>query len=283
MTIIQAIILGIVEGVTEFLPISSTGHLILTGKLMGLVDSDFVKSFEIAIQFGAILAVVVLYWSRFYRGSSYADKSASGKKFWNLETTAVGGIPQIAGKVFTAFLPTAVVGFLLYKILKTFLLSSPLLVVWSLALGGVALIVFEIWHKNRVQNFDDRSNSVLTYKQSFFVGVVQSLAIIPGVSRSGATIVGGLLMGINRQAIVEFSFLLAVPTMAAATAYDLYKSAGSFSFSEFHILAIGFIVSFFVAWLSIKWLLYFIKNHTFIPFGIYRIGVALIFWFLVVR
>ena len=255
MTIFQAIILGVVEGVTEFLPISSTGHLILTSKLLGIADSDFLKSFNIAIQFGAILAVVVLYWKKFLTGTN----------IWK--------------KVFTAFLPTAIVGFLLYKVLKTFLLSNTLLVVWSLALGGIALILFEMWYARRAT----RGVQELTYKRSFVVGLVQSLAIIPGVSRSGATIIGGLLMGINRQTIIEFSFLLAVPTMAAATAYDLYKSAGNFTFGEFHLLAIGFIVSFIVAWLSIKWLLHFIKNHTFIPFGIYRIIVALIFWFLVVK
>ena len=255
MTIFQAIILGVVEGVTEFLPISSTGHLILTSKLLGIADSNFLKSFNIAIQFGAILAVVVLYWKKFLTGAN----------IWK--------------KVFTAFLPTAIVGFLLYKVLKTFLLSNTLLVVWSLALGGIALILFEMWYARRAT----RGVQELTYKRSFVVGLVQSLAIIPGVSRSGATIIGGLLMGINRQTIIEFSFLLAVPTMAAATAYDLYKSAGNFTFGEFHLLAIGFIVSFIVAWLSIKWLLHFIKNHTFIPFGIYRIIVALIFWFLVVK
>lgn len=254
MTILQAIILGIVEGVTEFLPISSTGHLILTSKLLGIADSDFLKSFEIAIQFGAILAVVVLYWKRLF----------SHKETWK--------------KVFVAFLPTAVIGFLLYKILKTYLLSNSLLVVWSLALGGIALIIFELWHVRR-----SHQTQPLNYKNSFLTGLAQSLAIIPGVSRSGATIVAGLIMGISREAIVEFSFLLAVPTMAAATAYDLYKSAGSFSFSEFHILAIGFVVSFIVALASIVWLLKFIKNHTFIWFGVYRIIAALAFWVLVVR
>src|SRR3989344_7623979 len=256
MTILQAVILGIVEGVTEFLPISSTGHLILASRLMGIADSNFLKSFEIAIQFGAILSVVVLYFKKIF----------SGKEIWN--------------KVLTAFLPTAIIGFLLYKTLKDYLLSNALLVVWSLAIGGVALIIFELWYARRVAT---SQLEAISYKQSFLVGVAQSLAIIPGISRSGATIIGGLLMGISREKIVEFSFLLAVPTMAVATGYDLLKSAGSFSVSDFHILAIGFIISFLVAWLSIKWLLYFIKNHTFIWFVVYRIVAALIFWFLVVR
>ena len=253
MTIVQAIILGIVEGVTEFLPISSTGHLILTSKLLGIADSNFLKSFEISIQLGAILSVVVLYWRRFF----------TNKEAWK--------------KVFIAFLPTAIIGFLLYKILKTYLLGNAMLVVWALAIGGVALIVFELWHVRRTHQVQP-----LNYKNAFLTGLAQSLAIIPGVSRSGATIVAGLVMGMSREAIVEFSFLLAIPTMAAATAYDLYKSAGSFTFSEFHILAIGFIVSFFVAWASIKWLLHFIKNHTFIWFGVYRIIVAILFYFLVI-
>ena len=262
MTILQAVILGIVEGVTEFLPISSTGHLILFGKLLGVADTDFTKSFEIAIQFGAILAVVVLYWKKFLTGGDV----------WK--------------KVFTAFLPTAVVGFLLYKVLKSYLLGNAVLVVWALALGGIALIAFEIWHQKNSYKSNGRENlksNEITYQNSFFVGLAQALAIIPGVSRSGATIIGGLLMGINRQTIVEFSFLLAVPTMAAATAYDLYKSAGNFSFGEFHVLAVGFIVSFVIAVLSIKWLLYFVKNHTFISFGVYRIVIALLFWLFIVR
>ena len=234
MTILQTIILGIVEGVTEFLPISSTGHLILASKLLGIESTSFTKSFEIAIQLGAIFAVVVLYWKRFITHVA----------LWK--------------KVFVAFLPTAVVGFLLYKVLKTYLLSNALIVVWALALGGVALIVFELWHVRRTHQAKP-----LDYKNSFWVGLAQSLAIIPGVSRSGATIVAGMLMGISRETIVEFSFLLAVPTMAAATGYDLFKSAGSFSFDQFGLLALGFMVSFVVALASVKWLLYYIKNHTY--------------------
>src|SRR3989338_10855514 len=203
MTVLQAIIMGIVEGVTEFLPISSTGHLILTSKLLGIVDSDFLKSFEIAIQLGAILAVVVLYFKRLILN------------------------PPTWKKVFAAFLPTAIIGFLFYKILKSYLLSNALLVVWSLALGGVALILFEWWYARRkTQEVDGRpflEVNDISFKKSFWIGVWQVLAIIPGVSRSGATIIGGLLMGINREKIVEFSFLLAVPNMAAAYRFDLFK------------------------------------------------------------
>lgn len=271
MTAIQAIILGIVEGVTEFLPISSTGHLILTSKLFLIADAEFTKSFEIAIQFGAILAVVVLYWQRIF----------SNKDLWK--------------KVLVAFLPTAVLGFLFYKILKSFLLSSSVIVLWSLFLGGVFLILFELWHAKKETKSASQPQSrgsdhgtevvggEISYKKSFWIGIIQSLAIIPGVSRAGATIIGGLAMGIKRQAIVEFSFLLAVPTMAAATSYDLYKSAGNFAFDKFWILALGFIVSFLVAILVIQWLLRFIKNHTFISFGVYRIIIAVLFWILIIR
>ena len=257
MTIIQAVILGIVEGITEFLPISSTGHMILVSRLMGIADQDFTKSFEIFIQAGAILAVVVLYWRKF----------ALNHESWR--------------KVLFAFVPTAVLGFIFYKLLKTYLLGNSMVVVWALAIGGVALIIFEIWHKKRLAA--GLQDSGITLKKSFAIGVVQSLAIVPGVSRSGATIVGGLLMGISREKIVEFSFLLAVPTMIAATAYDLYKSADSFSLDQFHTLALGFIISFVVALAAIKWLLHFVKNHTFISFGIYRIIVALLFFVFIVR
>ena len=256
MTVIQSVILGIIEGVTEFLPISSTGHLILTSKIFGIESENFTKSFEIAIQFGAILAVVFLYWKKVF----------SNKELFK--------------KVLVAFLPTAIIGFLLYKVLKNFLLQSSSIVLWSLLIGGVFLILFEMWHKQ--QDTDGHAEDI-SYKKSFLIGIIQSLAIIPGVSRAGATIVGGLLMGVKRQAIVEFSFLLAVPTMAMATAYDLYKSAGNFSFDNFYILVIGFIVSFIVAIFAIKWLLKFIQNHTFIPFGVYRIIVAVLFWMLIVR
>lgn len=254
MTLLQSIILGIIEGITEFLPISSTGHLILASKLLGIADTDFLKSFEIAIQLGAILAVVALYWRRF----------ALNHETWR--------------KVLFAFVPTAILGFIFYKLLKTVLLGNAMLVVWSLLLGGIALIVFEIWHKRQLAK--GKPDTGITLKKSFALGIVQALAIIPGVSRSGATIVGGLLMGISREKIVEFSFLLAIPTMAAATGYDLLKSGASFSSNDFYVLAIGFIMSFIVAMLAIKWFLNFVKHHTFIWFGVYRIFAAIIFYIL---
>ncbi|MCX5695495.1 MAG: undecaprenyl-diphosphatase UppP [Candidatus Omnitrophica bacterium] len=252
MDLIQACILGIIEGITEFLPISSTGHLMLASRSMGIAQTEFVKSFEIAIQSGAILAVVILYWKTLSKGID----------IWK--------------KILTAFLPTAVIGVLLYKVIKTFFLSSSSVVLWSLFLGGVALILFEIFHGERQGSSEELVS--ITYPQALIIGFFQSIAIIPGVSRAAATIVGGLALGLKRKTIVEFSFLLAIPTMCAATALDLAKSAKSFRTDQFLVLGVGFIVSFLVALLAIKFLLVFIKKHTFIPFGIYRILIAAAFW-----
>jgi undecaprenyl-diphosphatase len=254
MDLLQALFLGVIEGITEFLPISSTGHLILATEALGIPHTDFQKSFEIIIQFGAILAVVALYW----------------KDFLNIE---------ILKKVAIAFLPTAVIGFTLYSFIKSVLLGNPLIVVWALLLGGVALIAFELIHRER----EGATGNVrdMSYTQAALVGLAQAVAIVPGVSRSAATILGGLLLGIKRVAIVEFSFLLAVPTMLAATGLDLVESASAFSTDQFGLLAVGFISSFVVAMLAIKFLLAYVRTHTFIPFGVYRIllaGVFLLFF-----
>lgn len=261
MTILHSLILGIIEGVTEFLPISSTGHLTLASEILKIGQLNFTKSFEIIIQLGAILSVIVLYW----------------KSFLNINNLK---------KIIVAFLPTGIIGLALYKIVKAYLLGNETVVLWALALGGAALIIFEFWHKEQpasVEGFDETKGiEEISYKQSFLIGLCQSLAIVPGVSRSAATIVGGLLMGLKRKTIVEFSFLLAVPTMLAASGLDLIKNASSFSKDQFGVLAVGFGVSFVVAMLSIKFLLRFIRNHNFIPFGIYRILIAIIFWLVII-
>ncbi len=239
---------------TEFLPVSSTGHLVLMSQLLNIPKTGFLKSFEIIIQMGGITAVVFLYW----------------KSFLNLE---------LIKKLAVAFIPTGIIGLALYKIVKEHLLGNSYVVLWSLALGGIALILFELWYKGRVAHGDGVDG--ITYKQSFLVGLVQVVAIIPGVSRSGATIVGGMLLGMTRATIVEFSFLLAVPTMAAATGLDLLKNYSSFSSSDFEFLAVGFIFSFVTAVFAIQYLLKYIRNHTFIAFGIYRIVAAFLFWMIV--
>lgn len=255
MDLITAAVLGIVEGVTEFLPISSTGHMILAGRLMGLEPTEFLKSFEIAIQLGAIGAVVSLYW-----------------RSLTLDLEAIK-------RIVVAFIPTAILGLLLYKIVKHVLLGSAVIVLWSLALGGAFLILFELFHKEREGPTDTVTG--ISYPQAFVIGVFQSIAIIPGVSRAAATIVGGLILGIRRKTIVEFSFLLAVPTMAAATALDLLKSGAAFTGDQVAALAVGFLTAFIVALGAIKFLLAFIKTHSFIPFGAYRIILALCLWRLI--
>jgi undecaprenyl-diphosphatase len=179
--------------------------------------------------------------------------------------------------VIVAFIPTGIIGFALYKVVKTYLFDSEAVVLWALGLGGVALIVFELLHREREDAVDDVAS--ISYTKALLIGVFQSLSIIPGVSRAGATIVGGLILGLTRTTIVQFSFLLAVPTMLAATGYDLLKNASAFSAGQFGVLAAGFIASFIVALLAIKFLLAFVRTHTFIPFGIYRIAIALIFAF----
>lgn len=257
MDFLQAIIFGVVQGISEFLPISSTGHLILTGRLLGLAQTEFLKSFEIAIQLGSILAVIVLYWQQLF-----AD--------W-----------EIIKRIAVAFIPTGILGLIFYKLIKLFLLGSNAVVLWSLFLGGVLLIIFELWHQEK--EMADGKITEISYGKSFLIGLAQSVAMIPGVSRSAATILGGLALGIKRKTIVEFSFLLAVPTMIAATFFDLYKNWQQFSLNQFEFLAIGFIVAFLIALASIKFLLNFIKTHSFMPFGVYRIALALAFWLLILK
>ncbi len=251
---IHALILGIIEGITEFLPISSTGHLILAGEILHIPSTEFQKSFDIIIQLGAILSVIVLYWNI----------------LWDLD---------VIKKLFVAFIPTGVIGLLLYKTVKIYLLGDQVVVLGSLLLGGIALIAFELWHKESTAA--TASIKGISYRQAALIGVFQSLAIIPGLSRSAATIVGGLLLGLRRATIVEFSFLLAVPTMLAASSLDILKNYQSFSSDQIGILSIGFITSFVVALLSIKFLLGYIRKHNFIPFGVYRILAAMLFWLLV--
>lgn len=249
MTYIEAIVLGVVEGLSEFLPISSTGHLILASALMKLRQTEAHKVFEVTIQSGAMLAVVYIYRSQL------ASRS------------------DLLKKLCFAFLPTGVLGYLLYKLVKSFF--QPSLVSYMLIAGGIAFIVIERRIKNRpaaVAGIQD-----MTYRQAFTIGLIQSLSMIPGVSRSGATIMGGLLVGLNRKDAAEFSFLLALPTMLAATSYDIYKNYGVFNLGDWQNILVGFITSFIFAVIGIKALLKFITSHTFIPFGIYRIAVGVLF------
>jgi len=249
MPFVDAIILGVIEGATEFLPISSTGHLILANELLGNAPTEFAKTFEIVIQLGAILAVVALYV----------------RAFLDIEKLK---------KIIVAFIPTGLIGFALYPIVKTYLLESIPVVLGALAIGGVVLIVFDYFHRERGGELVEKP---MSYRNAALIGLFQAISIIPGVSRSAATILGGLALGYSRTAIVEFSFLLAVPTMLAASGYDLFNHGFTFTNGEWLTLLIGFVISFIVAVIAIRWLLHYVKNHSFSAFGIYRILLAVIF------
>ncbi|MBI5419817.1 MAG: undecaprenyl-diphosphate phosphatase [Deltaproteobacteria bacterium] len=249
MTIFESVILGIVEGLSEFLPISSTGHLILASALLKLKQTDAHKVFEVTIQSGAILAVVYIYRRQL------ASRS------------------DLLLKLGAAFIPTGVLGYLFYRIVKSFF--HPSVVSYTLIAGGAAFIVIERYLKDRPAAAGSLQD--VSYKKAFTIGVIQSISMIPGVSRSGATIMGGLLVGMDRKDAAEFSFLLALPTMLAATAYDIHKNFGVFSFGDWQNILAGFITSFLFAVIAIKALLKFITSHTFIPFGIYRIAAGILF------
>ncbi|HOE81215.1 MAG TPA: undecaprenyl-diphosphatase UppP [bacterium] len=254
----QALILGAVEGITEFLPISSTAHLRLFSEWLGIVNSDFSKSFDIFIQLGAILAVLAVYLKTLYRQ------------------------PKIILKLIAAFIPTGIIGLLAYPLVKSQFMDSFWLIASALGLGGLFLIWFErYYHKKKVKS---GGLEQISYQQACLIGLCQALAIIPGISRSAATIVGGLALGLKRSTIVEFSFLLALPTMLAATGLDLVKSTWSFGRPEIMALSIGLVMAFITAWLSVKWLLRFIERHNFRSFGWYRLALAIIVViYLVVR
>ena len=250
----HAVVLGVVEGVTEFLPVSSTAHLILTSRALHLVETEFLKSFQIIIQLGAILAVVVLYWS----------------KFWNWE---------IFKKLVVAFIPTGVIGLAFYKIVKNYLLGDVTVVLWALLLGGIALLIFERFKEHAETDADFTE---ITYRKALLIGVFQAVAIVPGVSRSAATIVGGSLIGVSKRTIVEFSFMLAVPTMLAASGLELLKNHGALA-GQLGLLGVGFVVSFLMAIAAIKSFLAYVKNRDFRAFGWYRIALAIAFYFVFIR
>ena len=254
MSFLHALILGIVEGITEFLPVSSTAHLILTTNLLHLQETEFVKSFQIIIQLGAILSVVVLYW----------------KKFWNIE---------VLMKLAVAFFPTGIIGLTVYKLVKGYLLGNLRVVLASLLIGGIALIIFERFNKQEESEIDF---SEISYKRAFLIGLFQTIAVIPGVSRSAATIVGGSLIGVRKRTIVEFSFMLAVPTMLAASLLDLYKSHSAIA-ENVPALGVGFVVSFITAIIAIKSFLAYLKKRDFTFFGWYRIALAVVYFFLFLK
>ncbi len=257
MTTIESIIIAIVEGLTEFLPISSTGHMIIAEKLLAIPSTEFTKVFTVAIQLGAILAVVVLYWKKFFDFKS-----------WQFYLKLIAGV-----------IPALVFGWLFSKKIDL-LLESALTVAISLLLGGIILLFIEKLFKDP----SIHSEKEVGFKQAGIIGFWQCIAMIPGVSRSAASIIGGMQQKLTRNAAAEFSFFLAVPTMLAATAYKLlkfFKESGGFSAKEIQLLVIGNVVAFIVAVLAIKLFIGFLKKYGFRIWGVYRIIVGVIMLLLI--
>jgi len=250
MSFIHAIIIAIVEGLSEFLPISSTGHMIITQKLLGVEDSEFVKAFIVNIQFGAILSVVVLYWKRFLQSLNFYYK------------------------LFIAFIPAAIIGFLLGDYIDM-LLENVVVVAISLLLGGVVLLFADKWFNNQNEQQE------VTYMSALKIGFFQCIAMIPGVSRSAATIIGGMSQKLTRKNAAEFSFFLAVPTMFAASAYKLLKNYKSINVENISVLIVGNIVAFVVAIIAIKAFISFLTKNGFKAFGWYRIVVGAVILILI--
>lgn len=250
MTITQTIIIAIVEGLTEFLPVSSTGHMILASAAMNIHDDEFVKTFEIFIQLGAILAIALMYIKRFLQGIN------------------------IYLKLLASFIPTAIIGLMAYDYIKAYLFN-PIVVSVSLIIGGIILILID----KRVVNTETKVEEVedITYKNAFFIGLFQCLSMVPGTSRAAATIIGGVFNGLNKKQATEYSFLLAVPTMFAASGYDLIKTDLIFTSHQIAMLGLGTVIAFITAWIAVKIFLKFISNHGFTAFGYYRIVLGVLF------
>jgi len=260
MNIFHTIILAIIEGVTEFLPISSTGHMILTSHLLQIRQDELLKTFEIAIQIGPIVAITLLYFKKILKQKELLYKACIG------------------------FIPTGILGLLLYPKIKG-LLGSEIVPIISLFVGGVAIIGIEWYFKRKTttHKLQPTTLSNLSYKDALGIGLIQSISMIPGVSRSAASIFGGLFLKLDRKSAVEFSFLLAIPTMAAATSLDILKSAHAFTQSGIFYIVFGTVISFLVALAVVKWLLKYIQTHDFMWFGVYRIIFAVIYFLLFIK
>ncbi|MBH1966237.1 MAG: undecaprenyl-diphosphate phosphatase [Comamonadaceae bacterium] len=260
--LLKAAIMGIVEGLTEFLPISSTGHLILAGSLLGFTGTK-AQVFEIAIQTGAILAVIIVYWQKIRETAVALPTSRSAQRF--------------VINVLIAFLPAVILGLLAGKMIKSHLFT-PLVVATTFILG--AFVIF--WAERRPQSAA-RIHTVedMSAWDALKVGLVQCLAMIPGTSRSGATIIGGMLLGLSRKAATDFSFFLAMPTLIGAGVYSLYKERAILSTADIPLFGVGLLFSFVSAWICVRWLLRYISNHSFVPFAWYRLAfgvVVLVTW-----
>ena len=257
LLLVKAAIMGVVEGLTEFLPISSTGHLILAGALLGF-DDDKAKVFDIAIQTGAIFAVILVYWKKIRDTVRALPTERQAQRF--------------ALNVLIAFVPAVVLGLLLGKAIKANLFT-PAVVASAFIVGGLIIL----WVERRPQS-EARIHDVdaMTPWDALKVGLVQCLAMIPGTSRSGATIIGGMMLGLSRRAATDFSFYLAIPTLIGAGAYSLYKDRALLSLQDLPMFAVGLVFSFASAWLCVRWLLRYISTHSFVPFAWYRIAFGVI-------
>lgn len=249
MDIFQAIIIGIIEGFTEFLPISSTGHMIVASEFMGIPQDTLTKAYEVIIQFAAILAVMLIYKEKI---------SFQKVNLWI--------------NLMVAFLPLAIVGFIFKDHIKT--LFNVHTVAWMFIIGGIIFLIVEYFHEEKEEHITEVED--VSMKQALWVGFAQIFSLIPGTSRAGATIIGGLLTGLSRKTSMEFSFLLAIPVMSAVSAYDLLKHYKDFADANWIAFSIGFITAFIVAYITIKLFLAFIQRFTFVAFGIYRILFGII-------
>jgi undecaprenyl-diphosphatase len=256
--LVKAAIMGIVEGLTEFLPISSTGHLILAGSLLGGFGDDRGKVFEIAIQTGAIFAVILVYWQKIRSTVVALPRQPKAQR--------------LALNIFIGFLPAVVLGLLFGKVIKAHLFI-PTVVASTFIIGGFIIL----WAEKRppgsvrVEHVDD-----MTPWDALKVGLVQCFAMIPGTSRSGSTIIGGMLLGLSRQAATDFSFFLAIPTLIGAGVYSVYKERAALSMADLPLFAVGLVFSFISAWLCVRWLLRYISSHSFVPFAWYRIAFGIV-------
>ncbi len=254
MNIIQSIVLSIIEGLTEFLPVSSTGHMILASSVLNIPEDAFVKTFEISIQIGAIMAIVLLYTKRYLKEFS------------------------LYLKLGIAFIPTGIIGFLAYPYIKAYLFN-PIVVTVSLISGGIILILID----KKASGLEGKTIAIesISYKNAFLIGLFQSVSMIPGVSRAAATIIGGIFNGLDKKHAIEFSYLLAVPTMFVASGYDLYKTSIEFSGHEIFLIGLGIVVAFIIALIAVKVFVRFVENYGFKYFGYYRIIIGILFLLLI--
>jgi len=249
MTIFDSLILGIVEGITEYLPVSSTAHLYLTGQLLGLKQDNFTTAYEIIIQMAPIFSVMLIYWERLFQS----------KELWV--------------KLIIAFIPTGAVGFLFHEQIEAMFAANSTIAL--MIITGIAFLAIEFFYKEKAHHVSDLEN--VSIRQAIYIGLFQVLALVPGVSRSGSTILGAMLVGLKRDVAMSFSFLLAIPTMGAASGYMLLKEYSALSMEHFWLLAVGFVVSFVVGWIAVKAFLAIVARYSFTPFGIYLIASGLLF------